>query len=313
MAEDLPTELLERLRQILPPAALEAFVGLADMPRPTYLRVNRLQTTPEALTEELAAAGIEAQPVAGFPDALEVPAAQRRALTEHPAFHQGRLYIQGLSSQLAAPLLDPQPGEAVLDLAAAPGGKTLHLAMRMQNRGRLSAVEPVKDRFFRLRANLERAGVTIARTYLMDGRAVGRKVPGRFDRVLLDAPCSSEARIRAGRPESWAHWSPRKIAEQSKKQRRLLLSGLEALRPGGRLLYCTCSFAPEENELVVAHALRRRDDLRLLPLELPLQNWQPGLEAWNGKPIDPRLRHSRRILPDVRTDGFFLALLEREA
>lgn len=311
MPDELPPAFLERLARILPDAALaHVRTPLAD-DRPTWLRVNRLKTDPGALMRELAAEGIAAAPVPGFDDALQVPAAQRRALTEAPAFHEGRCYIQGLSSQLAAPLLAPQPGETVLDLAAAPGGKTLHLAVLMQNHGRLSAVEPVKERFFRLRANLDRAGVTIARTYLMDGRAVGRKVPGRFDRVLLDAPCSSEARIRAGQPQSWAHWSERKIAEQSHKQRRLLLAGLEALRPGGRLLYCTCSFAPEENEGVLSHALRKREDVTLLPLELPVDNWQEGLTEWKGKPLDPRVRQARRILPNARMDGFFLALLEK--
>jgi 16S rRNA (cytosine1407-C5)-methyltransferase len=110
---------------------------------------------------------------------------------------------------MLAPLaLAPRPGETVLDLAAAPGGKTLQLAALMQNSGRLSAVEAVKGRFFRLRANLERGGVTNARTFLMDGRAVGRKCPEMFDRVLLDAPCSSEARFSRLDPRSWAHWSP---------------------------------------------------------------------------------------------------------
>ena len=147
---------------------------------------------------------------------------------------------------LATLVLDPQPGEDVLDLAAASGGKTLHIAAKMRNEGKLSAVGPVRGQSFKLQTNLKRYGSEITRTYMTNGRTVGKKTPERFDRVLLDAPCSDESRIHQDDPESWQHWKLRKIKEQARKQYGLIRSASAALKPGGTLLYCTCSFAPEK-------------------------------------------------------------------
>jgi 16S rRNA (cytosine1407-C5)-methyltransferase len=146
----------------------------------------------------------------------------------HPAVLDGRLYPQSPSSWLPVLLLDPRPGEEILDLAAAPGGKSLHIAARMGNRGRLACVEAIRDRFFRLRGNLERGDMKIAATYLKDGRGVGAAVPGRFDRVLLDAPCSSEALLRPQDADSSRHWSLHKVHEAAHKQRGLIVSALLA-------------------------------------------------------------------------------------
>ncbi|MFK7929538.1 MAG: RsmB/NOP family class I SAM-dependent RNA methyltransferase, partial [Myxococcota bacterium] len=188
----------------------------------------------------------------------------------------------------------------------------LHLAAQMDNRGRLACVEAIKPRFFRLKANLERGGVTCARLYLKDGRRVGGAVPARFDRVLLDAPCSSEAQFRAESPETWAHWSPRKIKEQARKQRGLLLSAWQALKPGGRLVYATCSLAPEEDEVVLSHLLQRADDVRVIPPDLADNvPAHPGLTEWAGKALDPRLVGARRIRPTAEFDAFFFAVLHK--
>jgi len=236
-------------------------------------------------------------------EAFVVAPEQRRALTETTAFADGRIYIQNLTSMLA-PLV----------LAPAPGGKTLQLAALMENRGRLSAVEAVKGRFFRLCANLERGGVENARTFLMDGRAVGRKCPEMFDRVLLDAPCSSEARFTRLDPASWEHWSLRKVREAARKQKGLLEAALRSLKVGGTLVYCTCSFSPEENELIVESVLRRFPDaLQVERIELPLSNLQPGLDAWCGKGLQPDLVRCQRVLPDGLMDGFFLCRLRKVA
>ncbi|WP_350207780.1 RsmB/NOP family class I SAM-dependent RNA methyltransferase [Botrimarina sp.] len=209
----------------------------------------------------------------------------------------------------------PRPGEAVLDLAAAPGGKTLHLAARMRLEGELAAVEPVRDRFFKLQANLARCGAgEFVRTFSHDGRDVGRKTPDRFDAVLLDAPCSSEARFDPRRPQSFAYWGPRKLAESARKQKALLRSAVDAARPGGRVLYCTCSFAPEENELVVAHTLRRMAGrVELRPLGPALRCFRAGLVEWEGKTLPSELAHTVRVAPDRRMAGFYLALLEKRA
>lgn len=308
----LPSALGERLAELLGESGRDRWLEQVTSPPVTVFRVNRLQATPEAVLAELASSGIEARPLAAPEGCFTVPAGQRRALTETAAAAAGRLYIQTPSSVLAAERLGARPGEEVLDLAAAPGGKTLVLAVAMAGQGRLAAVERSRPRFYRLKRNLAAQGADWVHTYLKDGTAVGRLTPERFDRVLLDAPCSAEARIRPDDPASFADWGPRRHRRLARLQGRLLASGLAALRPGGRLLYATCTFAPEENEAVLDTALAA-GGLRVVPLaELPCSAL-PGRSEWQGRRYHPDLRHAARILPQGAWEGFFIALLEKDA
>lgn len=235
---------------------------------------------------------------------LEVP------LSTDPQASAGQIYLQNPSSVFAVRVLNPQADEEILDLAAAPGGKTLAIAAAMNNTGRIAAVEVVPGRFHRLRANLERCGVTNVEFYLKDGRSVGRAVPERFDRVLLDAPCSSQARMRWDNPATYKHWSSRKVKESQRKQKSLLRSAYAALKPGGVLVYSTCSFSVEENELVVNHLLQR-SEAQVLAIDTVTGNVQPGLTAWRGRSLHAELHRSIRVIPDGVWDGFYLALLKK--
>lgn len=307
-----PANFLVRLRDLIPPQHLEKCLESFWGERRVSFRVNTLKVTVQELEEELAALGVTFQRVPWLPEAYLAPPESREILVNSHAFLEGWLYIQDLSSMLAVHVLDPQPGEEILDLAAAPGGKTCHMAARMKNQGRIAAVEVIPQRLYKLVANLERSGVTIVKTYLADGRTIGKKTANRFDKVLLDAPCSSEARFDARDPASWKHWSPRKIAECARKQKGLLLSALEAVRPGGLVLYCTCSFAPEENEGVVDHALQHwRDAVAVEPCRLSLPNIMPGITAWQGREYDDSLELACRILPTQDMQGFFMCCLRK--
>lgn len=265
------------------------------------------------LQQDFASCQVLPAQACGLPASGWVAAADREALVRHPLVAEGALYVQNLASQWAVAGLDPQPGESVLDLAAAPGSKTSQIGAAMRNEGYLAAVEPVRSRFFRLKANLERCGVSNIRLFMADGRAVGRKVPERFDRILLDAPCSSEARIVLPEPESWQHWRPRKVGEAAYKQKALIESAWAALRPGGRLLYSTCSFAPEENEAVVAHLLAQAPEARLLPFTTLPPVARPGLLAWGESRWPESMALTARLVPDGIYSGFYLALLEKPA
>jgi 16S rRNA (cytosine1407-C5)-methyltransferase len=306
----LPPAFLERLAAIVPPQALAGCLDSFVAEKPAAFRVNTLRASVDEVRKELTAAGVTLEPVAWLAEAFLVPLAERPALVATAAVSQGRIYLQNLSSMLAALVLDPQPDEEVLDLAAAPGGKTLHMAARMANRGRIAAVEAIRDRFYKLRAQLQVHGATMVATYLADGRTIGRKTPERFDRVLLDAPCSCESRFDPREPDSCRYWSPRKIKESARKQKGLLRSAADCLKPGGTLLYCTCTFAPEENELVVASLLEDVGDaVEVLPLDCPVANTQPGLTEWEGHPLPVELRHSLRILPTAQMDAAYLCKL----
>ncbi len=252
-----------------------------------------------------------ASPVAGVDGLWRL--ARTYGLSRDPLAACGRLYIQNASSYFAAACLQVLPDEEVLDLAAAPGSKTVALAAAMGNSGRLAAVEPVKARFQRLRANLQRCGVSNAVLYMRDGRGVGRAVPERFDRVLVDAPCSSESHMRWHDARTYRHWSLRKVKECQRKQKGLLRSGYAALKPGGTLVYSTCSFSPEENEAVVQDLLRRSDAC-LVPLAAERQpHFAAGLTSWGKQTFESRLSGTLRILPAGVWDGFYVAKVSKPA
>lgn len=308
----LPAGFATRLERLLPPAALDGWRAAFAAPPVAAFRVNGLRATEAGALAELAAAGLAPQRLVWPETAWVVPPEQRRILGDSPAARDGRIYLQNPSSAVPVLALDPRPGEEVLDLTAAPGGKTVHIAQLMGNRGRIAAVESASGRFHRLRRNLERCGVAIAQTYLADGAGVGRKVPERFDRVLLDAPCSAEGRFSSHDPDSWRYWSLKKIREMARKQRRLALSAAQALKPGGVLVYSTCTLAPEENEEIVDGLLQRcAGAVELEPLDLPDTCVAPGLTAWEGRAFDAAVRRCARVLPDPQREAFFVARLRK--
>ena len=308
----LPAEFLSRVERLLPASRLDGWRRSLGSPPSAAFRVNTLMAAEEEAVDELRRDGISPRPLEWPPGAWVAPPDQRRALVDSAAAREGRVYVQNPSSVVPVLLLDPQPGEEVLDLAAAPGGKTVQIAGRMDNRGRIAAVESVKARFHRLWRNLERCGVTIARTYLADGGGVGRKVPERFDRVLLDAPCTSEGRFRAGDPASFRYWGPKKIRDMARKQNNLAISAVRALKPGGVLVYCTCTLAPEENEAVVDGLLERFGEaLRVEALDLPEAFADPALPEWEGRGFHPSVRRCARLAPDETREAFFAARLRK--
>lgn len=317
----IPAEFLARLRLIQSPAHFQQTVDSFECHKHVTFRVQRLQADPSVVWKSLDEEGIPFVLVDWLPATAYASAEYRERIVQGRWSSTGVLFVQSLSSMLAAHLLGACPQHAVLDLAAAPGGKCTLLADCMQNTGSLAAVEVVRARMFKLQRLLKDFGVTNARTYLKDGREVGTKTPNRFDRVLLDAPCTGESRFHKTRPEAWTFWSLRKIREQSRKQAGLIRSAFRALKPGGRLLYCTCSFSPEENEQIVDSLLRfSPDEAELLDLVMPGTPsanalghpvMTPGLTQWNGKRFDDRLQRTRRIIPDEAYDGFFLALITK--
>lgn len=295
---------LERYRDFIPDWA--DFVEAASRPEPTVLRVRSGRIAPAELRARLSARGLRLRAVEGLPDFYRVDDGPLPAsLTlEH---WLGLFYLQQASTGVAAPALAPEPEERVLDLCAAPGGKTTHICELMGDRGCVVASEISESRIRGLLGNVYRLGHTNVLAVAGDGRDFPEGP--LFDRVLVDAPCSGEGtlRRRAGTPPNQSRSF---LDFVTGAQRGLLAKAVRLTRPGGVVLYVTCTFAPEENEAVVTDALERLP-VELVPLDLAVPH-APGLTAFDGRRFDARLEGAARIYPHhLDSGGLFLAKLRK--
>ena len=308
----LPEDFLHRFNQIVPQHTIAECLHSFSLPTTVVLKVNTLKTDSKTLMSELSRAGFTFKPLPWYPDCFISSKQQLKSLKESDAYCLGKFSLQNPSSLLAVLALSPQPGEEILDLGAAPGYKTLQMACAMNNRGRIAAIEIVKQRYYKLKTMLNTYGVENTHPQFKDGGKIWKYSREQFDKVLLDAPCSHEAGFRDFNPATYKYWSINKITEMQSKQRRLLFSGVQCLKPGGFLIYTTATYAPEENECVINRILEKfSNSLRIEPIELPINNIQAGLCQWNDTPLDPALAHAVRILPTKSMEGFFMCKIRK--
>jgi NOL1/NOP2/sun family putative RNA methylase len=217
-----------------------------------------------------------------------------------PEYLFGYYYIQEAAAQIPVQILDPDEKDLVLDLAAAPGGKTTQIAQCMKNKGAIVAVDNRKDRLHALRNNLERLGITNTLVYDIDGRRI-KELKMEFDKILLDAPCSGNFITD---PTWFNKRSINGFKERSALQKEMLRAAVSVLKKNGTLVYSTCSMEPEENELVIDWALQS------LPIKLEEVKTigDPGLTTVFAKMLDPDVAKCRRLWPNkTNTQGFFIA------
>lgn len=288
-----PSEFTERFNRIVPEAHRQIIQQTFDSnPHSICVRINTLLTDAQTMKNSLRERNIEFSDSGICEEVICIQNQSMKTFRDEPIVRDGLLYPLKMASAIPVVELNPQPGERIMDLCAAPGGKTIHIAARMKGEGFLFAVEPVRDRFFKLRANCERTGVKNAVFKQADGRMIRPDREG-FDKVLVDAPCSSESRFESAEPKTYAYWSLRKIKEMRKKQIGLIRSGLRCLKPGGILVYSTCTFAPEENESVIQYIQRKfENEIELLPVETGKEFQYPILTGWDGKKINVILSES---------------------
>ena len=317
---ELPAKFIERLQEIIPPDQQHKVLDTFVKSKSTSFRINpfRAPLRQEAI-RSLRKKGIPIHPVPWYADAFWITEKFRDRLLAHELYASGGIYVQNLSSMIPPLVLNPQAGERILDLTAAPGSKTLQIAALMKEQvspqtpfGQIVAVELVRPRFYRLLRNIKLQGVYGIQPLLYNGERFWRKAPESFDRVLLDTPCSTEGRFHVSNPETYKYWSERKIKEMTRKQKKLLYSAIQCLKPGGELVYSTCSFAPEENEAIITHALKKFGDaIEILPIELPLDNIQRPLKEWRGQVFPEAVQRALRILPTATMEGFFICHLRK--
>mgnify|MGYP006280363021 CR=1 FL=1 len=311
----LPERLVERLREIFTEAVAETVIQRFTSPPRQALRINTLKADWDATVRQLRDDGINAVRIPGFGRAFTIPEAQQQQVAAHPLVKTCAVYLHPPSHMLGPLALKVRPGHQVLDLAPTQGGEILQLATLMKNSGRLAVAEPIRVRYLKINDLFERAGVTIGRCDMTHSCSVGTKTPDRYDRVLLDAPCSGEARFDRRNRRTWKYWSRDTIAENASRQKSLLTSAITATRPGGACVYTTSTFAPEENEAVLQYVLDRfGDDIFLDNIDLPeaiTARQVPALTQWRTQAFDESIANARRILPDDTYDGLFIARLRK--
>ncbi len=286
----------------------EAFRAACERPLPSVVRVNGIKATPDRVARAFEAAGVGFEPV-GWHDGLFRLADDVSPGNTWPFVH-GWVYGQEEVSAVPARVLDPAPGERVLDPCAAPGSKTTQLAALMDDEGLLVANDSNLGRLSALRSNAERCGVTNVAVANTDARHLSLKpFDGEpFDRALVDVPCSCEGTVRKN-PDALEEWSLSHVEGIAGVQRAILARAVEVTRPGGTVVYSTCTFAPEENEAVLDGVVADHD-CRLVEFDVELEH-VPGVTEWDGERYDPSVRRAKRIYPHHNdTGGFFCAKLE---
>ncbi len=308
----LPKEFLDKL-QTLYPAEFTNICRTFNSESLTTFRCNNIKADGRKLMELLKNNHIKARRQ-HFPDiAFILDSPRLQDLEKTNLYKKGFIYVQNISSMLPPLMLQPQEGEKILDLCSAPGGKTTLLVSLTNGKSMITAVEQDPIRFQILNANIKIQGCEgMIEPINRDGTNFGKENEQSFDRVLVDAPCSAEAGFKSRNARTFAYWSNRRVKECAFIQKQLLFSGIKALKPGGHIIYSTCTFSPEENEEVVQWALDKfKGELELIPLHIPLKNSKAGLLAWNNKRFDPKMNMTRRIIPDGILEGFFLAGLHK--
>ena len=299
---DLPDWVIERLRRSMGDSDLLELARGLQQAAPLDLRVNTLKAPREAVLDRLAYDEIEAHPTRHAP--LGVRVKGKPALNQHPMFLDGAVEVQDEGSQILGMLVEARRGEMVVDFCAGAGGKTLQIGAAMHSQGRLYAFDVSDARLARMAPRLKRSGLSnvFPQRIAHENDPKVKRLRGKIDRVLVDAPCTGFGTLRRNPDLKWRQ-TEAGLAELTAKQRAIVDAAAALVKPGGRLVYATCSLLREENEDIVAGLLERQPDFRLVSASEVLA--RVGIAV-------PQVENFLRLYPHVhQTDGFFAAVLER--
>lgn len=299
----LPDWLHDRLVSESTPEEAWAFGRSMLRAAPLDLRVNTLLADRDAVLGELEAAGFEAKPTPISPTGIRVSG--KPAINRHPLFTGGKVEVQDEGSQLLAYLVAPRRREMVVDFCAGAGGKTLALGALMQSQGRLYAFDISEKRLANLKPRLKRSGLSNVHPQLIQSESDAkiRRLAGKVDRVLVDAPCSGLGTLRRNPDLKWRQ-SPRSVDELAAKQAAILAAAASLVKPGGRLVFATCSVLAQENEGVVEGFLSAHPQFSAVDCQQVLDENRIALQSGRYLRLQPQVHD---------TDGFFAAVLEKRA
>lgn len=291
--------LLTRTARALGCTEAEA-AALLRLPRRQSIRVRHGSVPPYA-----------GRPIEWCPGGFELdaPVAMVR---DAPEVRRGSVYIQNAASWLPVLVLDPGPTDRVLDVCAAPGGKTGHIRDLAGPQAEIWANDNSRARLAKLQANMQRLSVRVDEYTLFDATYLSRKLSGQqFTKILLDAPCSGEGMMSLDTAKDFTAWSTAHIRRLQQLQKRILAQAWRLLAPGGTLVYSTCTMAPEENEAVIDYLLRTHADAATATIALSLPNRAPAAIEWNGKKFNHAVADCLRLRPSIGIEAFFVCKLQK--
>jgi len=306
---------VERMEVLLGKKEAKEFFEIAYTKCPVSIRCNTLKISVEELKERLEDYGWKIkQPFDEFPEVMVIGSALKPGEIGKTKEHLlGYYYVQEISSMLPMLALKPEAGDMILDLCASPGSKTTQAAAMMENSGTIIANELSMGRIGILNSNLERCGVMNAIVTRKEGVALCnrflKKSQIRFDKILVDAPCSGEGTLRKS-PKTFEMWNVNMIKKIAGVQKQLAVAALKILKVGGEMIYSTCTLAPEEDEMIVNYLIENFD-VEIEQIKLPLK-FREGVCEWEGEDLSKEVKKCLRLYPqDNNTDGFFVSKIKK--
>lgn len=288
-------------------------IGVFSQRAVTTIRLNPLMGDVEETKKSLIQKGLELEPTNLEENTYFVRNHDKSEVSQTEEYQNGKFYIQNLSSILDTVILDPKPNENILDMCAAPGSKTTHIAAITKNQSKILANDNDASRVASLKNVLSQFGAKSARATFSDATEFGKKYPEYFDRVLLDAPCSGEGMIYMNSMKPLRFWSLDKIKRNSYLQRDLILSAFRTLKTGGTMVYSTCTLEPEENEGIISSLLEHFPNAELQEINVGIdkQYMMNGITKWSGHKYNPAVRKTLRIIPNSKMMGFYIAKIKK--
>ncbi len=288
---------IDRARMIVPKFRVDMLRG-----RRQSIRVNTLKSTDDR--------GLK-NPIEWAPHCYYFEG-DKSVLTHGENFEKGYIYVQNAASFIPPIVMAPKASDRILDICAAPGGKASHIAAMTNNKAELWVNDNSRTRLNKMLSIFTTLGVKPHNTTLFAIDSLRHQFPQEyFDKILLDAPCSGEGMIDLDNPKALDHWSVAQIKRLQRIQKKAIVTAWDLLKPGGILVYSTCTMAPEENEAVVDYLLRKRETSQLLPIEINVPNRIPAIKAWNNKTYHTDLDNCLRLAPSPEIEAFFVTLIRK--
>lgn len=302
MEKQIPTFLLDMLKKQYNEKTVKRIIEGYQQERKVSLRVNTLKANAQQIYQKLIEANIQVKPVSWSKEAFIIENAHEKDIQALEMYEKGEIYLQSLSSMLPPILLNPQPDMDILDMAAAPGGKTTQMAAISQNKAHITACEMHAVRAERLKYNLEKQGATCAYVMVTDARRLNSFFS--FDQILLDAPCSGSGTLKVQDPNIPNKYFTEKLIEKSKaSQKALLKKAIEVLKKGKEMVYSTCSILQSENEDILKEALKE-GKIEIVPITIA------GIEEIPTLPST--IEGTITICPSTYYEGFFVAKIRKK-